>query len=146
MKTHTYSKLIFISEITFLSNIFLVFFLPLFFKVVSRIAVRWHGRHCFARAVKFRTLNLTSVILFAKSLKTMGFGKKVLIYMQENVVLLSGAAIIVATHWGWSKLQENPALVPENEKKDLPVIIVNILINITSTCVKHIVHEQFINL
>lgn len=51
-------------------------------------------------------------------------GNKVVKFFQKNVVMISGIGIIIATHWGWSQLQHNPNLVPEDKRKELPIIIV----------------------
>lgn len=50
-------------------------------------------------------------------------GNKVVKFFQKNVVMISGIGIIIATHWGWSQLQHNPNLVPEDKRKELPIII-----------------------
>lgn len=59
------------------------------------------------------------------------FRQKLMIFCRENVVLLTGVPLIVAVHWGWSKLQQNPALVPENQRKELPIVSVIIKFYLT---------------
>ncbi|KAJ3649546.1 hypothetical protein Zmor_021283 [Zophobas morio] len=53
----------------------------------------------------------------------MTFMKKFIKFCNDNVVMISGLSIIVGVHWGWSKLQDVPALVRPEEKKDLPLIV-----------------------
>ncbi|KAL1500760.1 hypothetical protein ABEB36_006206 [Hypothenemus hampei] len=38
---------------------------------------------------------------------------------KDNLVLLTGITLIIAIHWGWYKIQQNPTLVDPKDNKGL---------------------------
>ncbi|CAH1991350.1 unnamed protein product [Acanthoscelides obtectus] len=46
------------------------------------------------------------------------FGK----WVNDNIVFLVGIPLIIGVHYGWSKLQQNPNLVPPDRQKKEPVL------------------------
>lgn len=57
--------------------------------------------------------------------------KKVLNFCNENTVAITGVGILIGIHWVWDRLQRVPQLVPEKDRRELPIIeVINNYINI----------------
>lgn len=54
----------------------------------------------------------------------MSSGNKFRKFIKENLLLLTVIPLIVSFHWGWLQLQKNEKLVPPDQRKDLPIMIV----------------------
>ncbi|VEN38849.1 unnamed protein product [Callosobruchus maculatus] len=49
-------------------------------------------------------------------------GAKIGKWINDNIVFLVGIPLIIGVHYGWLKLQENPRLVPPDQRKGLPLV------------------------
>ncbi|XP_053693421.1 uncharacterized protein LOC128741545 [Sabethes cyaneus] len=43
------------------------------------------------------------------------------LFMRNYLVSIVMIPSLVGIHWGWYQLQQNDALVPENERKEMPL-------------------------
>lgn len=51
----------------------------------------------------------------------MSLGNRIVKFWNKNVVLITGVGIIIGIHWMWDRLQHT-SLVPEKDRKELPII------------------------
>lgn len=45
-------------------------------------------------------------------------------FFNDNLVLIVCVPLIIGFHWGWTKIQENPKLIDQNHRKELPTTVV----------------------
>lgn len=45
-------------------------------------------------------------------------------FINKYLVLIVCIPMLVGLHWGWAKIQDNPQLVDQEHKKEIPVIMV----------------------
>lgn len=58
----------------------------------------------------------------------MSLSGKVTKFCQRNAVMLTVVPLIVGVHWGWYKLQQMPYLVKPEDKKELPIVLVEMFV------------------
>ncbi|XP_049285851.1 uncharacterized protein LOC125765038 [Anopheles funestus] len=49
--------------------------------------------------------------------------QKIKMFVSRNLVAIVMVPSLVGLHWAWDSLQHNRALVSDQERKDLPVVI-----------------------
>lgn len=59
----------------------------------------------------------------------MSLKNKFVRFCNDNIVLIVCIPLLIGVHWTWTKVQENPLLVPPKDKKELPLFAVRINLN-----------------
>lgn len=56
----------------------------------------------------------------------MSYVKRAIKFFNKNAVAITGVGIIIGIHWLWDRLQNVPELVPEKDRREMPIIKVMI--------------------